>query len=85
MFREQGPFDAILSDLGMPGINGFELARMIKKISPKTLIVLMIGWSAELDPKKIRESGIDRAINKPFDVDQVLQLMQEAMAIREQM
>ncbi len=85
LFAEQGPFEVVIADLGMPGMNGFETARAIKDLNPRTIVILMTGWAAELDPKKMREAGIDRAIAKPFDVDQVIQLISEALAIQEKM
>jgi two-component system cell cycle sensor histidine kinase/response regulator CckA len=85
VFSEQGPFQVVIVDLGMPGMNGFETARAIKELNARTIVILMTGWAAELDPKKMRESGIDRAIAKPFDVDHVIQLIGEALAIQEKM
>jgi len=69
----------------MPGMNGFDTARALKQLNPRTIIILMTGWAAELDAKKMREAGIDRAIAKPFDVDQVIQLISEALAIQDNM
>lgn len=83
LFNEHGPFQVAIVDLGMPRMNGFELARALKEVNAKTIVILMTGWAAELDTKKMRESGIDRAISKPFDVDQVIQLISEALAIQE--
>lgn len=81
VFKEQGPFEVVLVDLGMPGMNGFQTARALKDLSPRAVIILMTGWAAELDPIKLRETGIDRAITKPFEVDQVIELIGEALAI----
>jgi CheY-like chemotaxis protein len=67
----------------MPGMNGFDTARAIKDINPRTIVILMTGWAAEIDTKKMREAGIDRAIAKPYDVDQVIQLISEALAFQE--
>lgn len=85
VFAEQGPFQVVIADLGMPGMNGFETARAIKDLNPRTIVILMTGWAAELDPKKMRGAGIDRAIAKPFDVDQVIQLISEALAFQDKM
>lgn len=83
VFQEKGPFEVVITDLGMPGMNGFELAHALKNLNPRTIVILMTGWAAEIDPLKMRESGVDRAISKPFDVDQVVQLISEAFAIQE--
>jgi CheY-like chemotaxis protein len=83
VFSEQGPFQVALVDLGMPGMNGFDTARALKDLNPRTIVILMTGWAAELDARKMREAGIDRALAKPFDADQVIQLIGEALAIQE--
>jgi signal transduction histidine kinase/ActR/RegA family two-component response regulator len=82
-FREESPFEVVLCDLGMPEMNGFEVSRALKKIDPKTIVILMTGWGAELDPERFRESGIDRAVDKPFDMEHVLQSINEALALKE--
>jgi CheY-like chemotaxis protein/anti-sigma regulatory factor (Ser/Thr protein kinase) len=84
-FSQPGAFDIVITDLGMPGMSGWEVARAIKEIDPKVLVVLMTGWAAELDPQKVREGGVDRVLNKPFDVDQVLALVNEAVTLRDRM
>lgn len=83
VYAAEGPFQVALVDLGMPGMNGFETARALKEMKPRPIVILMTGWASDLDPKKLREVGVDRAISKPFEVDQVLQLIDEALAIRE--
>lgn len=83
-FKADG-FDLVVTDLGMPGMSGWDVAREIKRLNPKALVVLMTGWSAELDPAKVKESGVDRVVHKPFDVDEVLDLVGEAVALREKM
>jgi signal transduction histidine kinase/ActR/RegA family two-component response regulator len=80
IFREGGGWEVVLSDLGMPGMNGLEVARTVKRLRPETVVILMTGWAAELDPRQLNESGVDRAIHKPFDVEDVLQLIGEALA-----
>ncbi len=79
------PFDLVITDLGMPGMPGWQVAREIKKLNPKTLVVLMTGWATDLDAQKVKESGVDRVVHKPFDVDEVLALIKEANGVREKM
>ncbi len=83
-FKENS-FDLVVTDLGMPGMSGWDVAREIKKLKPKVLIVLMTGWSADLDSRKVKESGVDRVVHKPFEVDDVLDLVGEAVALRDKM
>jgi signal transduction histidine kinase/ActR/RegA family two-component response regulator len=83
LFKDAGPFQVVICDLGMPGMNGFDTARELKRINPRSVVILMTGWGAELDQNKMRESGIDRAIQKPFDIEEVLRLTNEALGLRD--
>ncbi len=76
-------FDVVLTDLGMPGKTGWDVAREVKRASPTTLVVLMTGWTVDLDPDKARERGVDRIVHKPFDVSLVDTLVAEAIVLRD--
>jgi signal transduction histidine kinase/CheY-like chemotaxis protein len=63
--------EVVLTDLSMPGINGFELAKRIKKIDSNVPIFLITGWN-QLDRKFIESNEvIDGIIEKPFGMDQI--------------
>jgi len=81
-FRAE-PFDLVFTDLGMPKLSGWDVGKIIKEISPKTPIAMITGWGVELDRGKLNESGIDLIISKPFDFDQVIHLVSEAMGLKE--
>ncbi|MDE3087835.1 MAG: response regulator [Chloroflexota bacterium] len=76
------PFDVVFTDLGMPGMSGWDVAREIKKINPKALVVLVTGWPIDLNSKKAEETGVDRVVTKPLDMPQVLGLIDDAVALR---
>ncbi len=78
LFKE-GKFDMVLTDLGMPGISGWEVCRMIKKISPHTPVGMITGWGAEMSRSKMEEYGLDFFISKPFDLNQILNVVTETM------
>jgi signal transduction histidine kinase/ActR/RegA family two-component response regulator len=79
----RGKFTLVFTDLGMPGMSGWEVAKQIKKINPKTVVVLMSGWAVSLDPRKAREFSVDRILQKPFAVEEVMQIIAESSAVRE--
>ncbi len=83
-FRSQ-PFDLVFTDLGMPKISGWEVGKTIKGINPKIPIAMITGWGMELDREKMSESGIDLIVSKPFNFDQVIHLVSEAMELKERM
>jgi CheY-like chemotaxis protein/anti-sigma regulatory factor (Ser/Thr protein kinase) len=54
------PYDLVLTDLGMPGMPGSEVARRLKEISPTTPVVVLTGWGQEAKPREA-----DAALGKP--------------------
>jgi CheY-like chemotaxis protein len=81
-FKEE-PFDLVFTDLGMPKMSGWEVGRALKGIDPKVPIALITGWGVELNREKMKESGIDLVVSKPFNFDQVVRLVSEAMELKE--
>ena len=75
-------YDLVFTNLGMPGMSGWQVAEEIKKINRKIPIVLITGWEVKLNESEMRESGVDLVVNKPFVVDQVLKLAQEGMQLK---
>jgi CheY-like chemotaxis protein len=78
LFKE-GKFDMVLTDLGMPGMSGWEVCRMIKKINPHTPVGMITGWGMEMSRSKMEEYGLDFFISKPFDFNQILNVVAETM------
>ena len=63
--RTEGkPFDLVITDLGMPHLDGRQVAERIKTQSPNTPVVLLTGWGAMLDDKG-QGSHIDAVVSKP--------------------
>ncbi|MEW6347704.1 MAG: PAS domain S-box protein [Thermodesulfobacteriota bacterium] len=80
IFREC-PVDLVISDLAMPGKNGWEIGREIKLFCKsqgvrKTPFVLLTGWGGQMDEaEKIEESGVDEIVEKPIDVAHLLDVV----------
>jgi CheY-like chemotaxis protein/nitrogen-specific signal transduction histidine kinase len=84
VFKE-GDFDLVLTDLGMPEVSGWQVAKAIKKIKPRTPVVIVTGWGVTLDKEKVRESGIDLQISKPFRIPRLLKMVSEGLELRKKM
>ena len=68
MAREQVP-DAVLLDIGLPGMNGYEVARRLRSseaLAGVTLVALS-GYGQEEDRRRAREAGFDHYLVKPID------------------
>lgn len=82
---EAGAFDVVFTDLGMPGMSGWEVARGIKTMRPGTPVGLITGWGASLDEAELADHGVDLIIPKPFRFDRVLELVDEAIRLKERL
>jgi len=80
MFKKQA-FDMVFSDLGMPGMSGWEVAEKIKTINKQVPVVLVTGWNIELKDQEMKDKNIDMVIHKPFELEQVLKSVHEVMVL----
>jgi DNA-binding response OmpR family regulator len=62
-----GRFDVVLTDLGLPDMDGWQVAGEIKHASPTMPIALITGWGLNLDGDEIRRRGVDLLVKKPLD------------------
>jgi len=67
----------------MPGMSGWEVADKVKSINRRVPVALITGWKVELKESELRGRGVDLIIHKPFEVNQVLKLVQEGMVLRD--
>ncbi len=72
-------FDAIFMDIKMPGINGVQTFREVKKIDSKAAVVMMTAYSVEDLVKEALEEGAYAVVYKPFDIDKIIALIQELL------
>jgi signal transduction histidine kinase/ActR/RegA family two-component response regulator/HAMP domain-containing protein len=64
--RERGrPFDVVFTDLGMPYLDGKQVARMLKHESPGTPVVMLTGWGAFMKEDGDAPAQVDGVLSKP--------------------
>jgi two-component system nitrogen regulation response regulator GlnG len=68
----------VITDVRMPGINGFELMKQIKNISPQTPIIVMTAYTDLDTTLQTFEDGAFEYLPKPFDIDDALELVARA-------
>jgi len=65
-----------LFDIGMPGLNGYELARRVREATGGEILMIAItGWGQEADRQRARAAGFDHHFVKPVDVEALLDLL----------
>jgi signal transduction histidine kinase/CheY-like chemotaxis protein len=68
--------DVVITDLGMPGINGWEVAGRVKKHSPATPVFILTGWGESVSTDESSQF-VDRVIAKPVSVESLLDQLAE--------
>ena len=78
---EQFNPQVVLLDLGLPRMNGYEVARKLRQSrehdQSRLLLVAISGYGSEQDRAAAQEAGFDFHLTKPADPDVVMQMMQE--------
>jgi signal transduction histidine kinase len=64
-FAEE-PFDVVLTDLGLPGVSGEEVARQIAERAPDVPVVLLTGWADQIKADKKPVAGVKYILGKPI-------------------
>jgi signal transduction histidine kinase len=68
--------DILLLDIGLPGIDGYELARRLRAEGfASALMVAMSGYAHEADVERARSAGFDQHYAKPVDLEQLVQFL----------
>ena len=69
--------EVIVLDIGLPGIDGYEVARRLRRL-PKTrdaLLIALTGYGQSADQQHARDAGFDHHLVKPTDMDAVVRLI----------
>ncbi len=67
----------VLLDIGMPEMDGYEVARRIRNMpqGKETLLIALTGWGQEEHRRRTAEAGFDEHVTKPVDHTQLMQLV----------
>jgi len=78
--------DVVLSDIGLPGMDGYALVRELRKLEgfSATLFVAITGYSTNADREAALQAGFDAHVSKPADTTKLGQLIQQLYAERRQ-
>ena len=75
-------FDAIFTDVGMPGMSGWELAHAIRQRNEKVPIAVITGWGSAVGSDEQREARVNWVITKPFRAERIAELAREIIQRR---
>jgi signal transduction histidine kinase/ActR/RegA family two-component response regulator len=67
-------FDAVFTDIGMPGMNGWELARSIRARDGRVPLAVITGWGNAVAANEQSEAGVNWVVTKPFTAARISEL-----------
>lgn len=79
-YAKSNNLQIIFMDIKMPGKNGVDVYKELKKIIPKVPVVMMTGYSRNELVQKGIEAGVHKVIFKPLDMDFVIHLIKEVVS-----
>jgi signal transduction histidine kinase/CheY-like chemotaxis protein len=81
LFREalrlKEPYEVVITDLGMPDMDGHQVARVIKAESPKTPVIMMTGWGTMMREDGERAAEVDAIVPKPPRIQELNKILLE--------
>jgi len=66
------PFDVVFTDLAMPRVSGWQVARAVKEMAPTVPVFLVTGFGVELTSEERRAHGVDAVLVKPLKIQEIL-------------
>jgi PAS domain S-box-containing protein len=74
----KSPADLLITDLDLPGMSGWQLARKVRELQPEILVGVVTGWHLGATEEELRARGVDFVLAKPFNVDALRRAVEKA-------
>ena len=74
---EKSQSDLALVDLGLPGMDGWEVSRRINDILPETPIIVATGWNITVEDGQEQGASVNAVLRKPFTMDDLAAAIEE--------
>lgn len=78
---ERHQLSLLIADFRLPGMNGFELIRRMRKKNPQMKVILITGMDEICQDPQIREVGVDACIIKPMEISSFLETVQGLLGL----
>jgi CheY-like chemotaxis protein len=74
--------DVAMLDLGMPGMNGYDVARALRSSLPQCINIAVTGWGHDAAKRQSKEAGFDYHLVKPVSESDLVKLLSEISRAR---
>ncbi len=76
---EEKSYDLVLTDLKMPGMDGFELITRLKKARPELPVIMITGYATVETAVQALRYGVDDYVTKPFNIDELRKVIARSL------
>jgi putative two-component system response regulator len=76
---ERNSYDLVLTDLKMPGMDGFELITRLKKLRPELPVIMITGYATVETAVQALRYGVDDYVTKPFNIDELRKVIARSL------
>ena len=80
---DSNQFDGVFTDVGMPGMSGWELASAIRERNQTVPIAVITGWGEAVGSDERKEARVDWVVTKPFRAERISELAQQIVERRD--
>jgi CheY-like chemotaxis protein len=80
---DAGRFDAVFTDIGMPGMSGWELARAVRERDASIPLAVITGWGEAVADSQREAARVNWLMSKPFSMAQIIEVADEIIALGE--
>ena len=77
--KHNEPFGLVITDLGMDLVDGRQVARAVKRVSPLTPVILLTGWGKWFDGKEGVPLHVDHVLAKPFKLGELRDVLSKCL------
>jgi len=77
-------FDLVVTDLGMPGMSGYQVAEEVDRRQPDARVVVITGWGSEADEILEDIPAVEMVVRKPFSVSDLVEKIEGVLALPSQ-
>lgn len=72
---EEGPFDVVITDIALPGVDGLDLLSIVKARHPRTRVIVITAYGSDEKEEQAYLRGAEKYIEKPFDLREIRELV----------
>ena len=72
--------DVVITDIGMPGMSGWQLTRAVRERHPDLPVIVLTGWGRDVTAAQLKEHGVVTALSKPAELDTFRRALALALA-----